>query len=136
MTQAASAGLLCPACKVDLVMTERKDVEIDYCPKCRGVWLDPAASSTRSSKRAPPRKLRSALRPNSKLNPTRSSSIPATPAMASAENTASVGSLANVESAVATAIAANPGCRRFSTKPPGFLLRHPKAWPWEIHEFA
>ena len=40
MTQAASAGLLCPACKVDLVMTERKDVEIDYCPKCRGVWLD------------------------------------------------------------------------------------------------
>ena len=43
MTQAAThshAGLLCPACKVDLVMTERKDVEIDYCPKCRGVWLD------------------------------------------------------------------------------------------------
>ena len=40
MTQAASTGLLCPACKVDLVMTERKDVEIDYCPKCRGVWLD------------------------------------------------------------------------------------------------
>ena len=40
MTQAASAGLLCPACKVDLVRTERKDVEIDYCPKCRGVWLD------------------------------------------------------------------------------------------------
>jgi uncharacterized protein len=21
-------------------MTERKGVEIDYCPKCRGVWLD------------------------------------------------------------------------------------------------
>ena len=40
MTQAASVGLLCPVCKVDLVMTERKDVEIDYCPKCRGVWLD------------------------------------------------------------------------------------------------
>jgi Zn-finger nucleic acid-binding protein len=40
MTQPASAGLLCPVCKVDLVMTERKDVEIDYCPKCRGVWLD------------------------------------------------------------------------------------------------
>jgi len=36
----ASIGLLCPACKVDLVMTERKDVEVDYCPKCRGVWLD------------------------------------------------------------------------------------------------
>ena len=24
----------------DLVMTERSGVEIDYCPKCRGVWLD------------------------------------------------------------------------------------------------
>ena len=36
----ASVGMLCPACKVDLVMTERQSVEIDYCPKCRGVWLD------------------------------------------------------------------------------------------------
>ena len=35
-----SAGLLCPACRVDLVMSERHGVEIDYCPKCRGVWLD------------------------------------------------------------------------------------------------
>ncbi len=35
-----SIGMLCPACKVDLVMTERQNVEIDYCPKCRGVWLD------------------------------------------------------------------------------------------------
>jgi hypothetical protein len=25
---------------VDLVMTERQGVEIDYCPSCRGVWLD------------------------------------------------------------------------------------------------
>ncbi|MGB4060982.1 MAG: zf-TFIIB domain-containing protein [Burkholderiaceae bacterium] len=25
---------------VDLVMTERQGVEIDYCPQCRGVWLD------------------------------------------------------------------------------------------------
>lgn len=33
-------GLLCPACRVDLVMTDRDGVEIDYCPKCRGVWLD------------------------------------------------------------------------------------------------
>lgn len=33
-------GLLCPACRVDLVMSERQGIEIDYCPKCRGVWLD------------------------------------------------------------------------------------------------
>ena len=35
-----SEGLLCPVCKVALVMSERQNVEIDYCPKCRGVWLD------------------------------------------------------------------------------------------------
>jgi len=30
----------CPHCDVDLVMSERVGIEIDYCPKCRGVWLD------------------------------------------------------------------------------------------------
>lgn len=30
----------CPVCNIDLVMSERSGVEIDYCPECRGVWLD------------------------------------------------------------------------------------------------
>lgn len=31
----------CPVCvTIDLMMTERQTVEIDYCPQCRGVWLD------------------------------------------------------------------------------------------------
>lgn len=31
----------CPACEnVTLVMADRQGVEIDYCPQCRGVWLD------------------------------------------------------------------------------------------------
>jgi Zn-finger nucleic acid-binding protein len=31
----------CPTCQeVDLVISDRQGVEIDYCPKCRGVWLD------------------------------------------------------------------------------------------------
>ena len=30
----------CPTCNVNLLMTNRNDVEIDYCPDCRGVWLD------------------------------------------------------------------------------------------------
>ena len=31
----------CPACPtVSLVMTDRSGIEIDYCPECRGVWLD------------------------------------------------------------------------------------------------
>ena len=31
----------CPVCvEYQLVMTERQGIEIDYCPHCRGVWLD------------------------------------------------------------------------------------------------
>lgn len=31
----------CPKCPdTVLVMTDRQSVEIDYCPLCRGVWLD------------------------------------------------------------------------------------------------
>lgn len=30
----------CPVCKTDLLMSERQGIEVDYCPKCRGVWLD------------------------------------------------------------------------------------------------
>jgi len=30
----------CPNCNVSLIITERSNVEIDYCPECRGVWLD------------------------------------------------------------------------------------------------
>ncbi|AKM30030.1 hypothetical protein AB870_07835 [Pandoraea faecigallinarum] len=31
----------CPVCGTpDLLMAERQGVEIDYCPNCRGVWLD------------------------------------------------------------------------------------------------
>ncbi len=40
MSQQHPGGLLCPVCRVDLVMSERQGVEIDYCPRCRGVWLD------------------------------------------------------------------------------------------------
>jgi uncharacterized protein len=30
----------CPNCEELPVMAERQGIEIDYCPKCRGVWLD------------------------------------------------------------------------------------------------
>lgn len=31
----------CPVCKdVTLLMSEKNGVEIDYCPECRGIWLD------------------------------------------------------------------------------------------------
>lgn len=34
------AGMPCPICKTGLTLSNRQDVEIDYCPTCRGVWLD------------------------------------------------------------------------------------------------
>ena len=30
----------CPIDGATLMMSERKGVEIDYCPQCRGIWLD------------------------------------------------------------------------------------------------
>lgn len=30
----------CPRCQVDLAISERHAIEIDFCPKCRGVWLE------------------------------------------------------------------------------------------------
>ena len=31
----------CPICRnVNLIMADRQGIEIDYCPQCRGVWLD------------------------------------------------------------------------------------------------
>jgi Zn-finger nucleic acid-binding protein len=30
----------CPICNVPLLMSEKQGIEIDYCPTCRGIWLD------------------------------------------------------------------------------------------------
>ena len=31
----------CPRCNnITLLMAEKQNVEIDYCPECRGIWLD------------------------------------------------------------------------------------------------
>jgi Zn-finger nucleic acid-binding protein len=61
----------CPKCNVTLSMTDRQGVEIDFCPQCRGIWLDrgeldkiieragpavtfPSASAHHNSSGAPP----------------------------------------------------------------------------------
>lgn len=53
----------CPVCKEpDLVMTDRQGIEIDYCPQCRGVWLDRGELDKlieRSAVRAPDDRYRS-----------------------------------------------------------------------------
>jgi Zn-finger nucleic acid-binding protein len=30
----------CPVCNIQLLMTERLGTPIDYCPQCRGIWLE------------------------------------------------------------------------------------------------
>ena len=41
MTIKEETNMKCPICtNANLVMSERQGVEIDYCPDCRGVWLD------------------------------------------------------------------------------------------------
>ena len=35
-----SGPMACPVDGTPLVMSERQTIEIDYCPNCRGVWLD------------------------------------------------------------------------------------------------
>ena len=37
---AHAQGMPCPNDGTQLVMSERQGIEIDYCPTCRGVWLD------------------------------------------------------------------------------------------------
>ncbi|MGV3616780.1 MAG: zf-TFIIB domain-containing protein [Fimbriimonas sp.] len=32
--------MLCPIDQTPLVIAQKNGVEIDYCPQCRGVWLD------------------------------------------------------------------------------------------------
>lgn len=33
-------AMKCPVCQVELKIADRLGIEIDYCPNCRGVWLD------------------------------------------------------------------------------------------------
>lgn len=39
-TEDQVATMSCPVCGVSLSMSDRQGIEIDYCPQCRGVWLD------------------------------------------------------------------------------------------------
>ena len=72
----------CPTDSATLVMSERAGVEIDYCPECRGVWLDRGeldkilerAEAEASRSAPPPQAEQSRARPSSALSCTRISS--------------------------------------------------------------
>jgi Zn-finger nucleic acid-binding protein len=40
MNERTTPPMSCPLDGATLVMSERQGIEIDYCPTCRGVWLD------------------------------------------------------------------------------------------------
>ena len=44
----------CPVDGTELLMTDRQGVEIDYCPTCRGVWLDRGELDKIIERSAPP----------------------------------------------------------------------------------
>src|SRR5215203_1955572 len=67
--RARTVGVMqCPNDQTVLQMTERQGIEIDYCPTCRGVWLDRGELDKiieRASAAAPPKEAaRSESRPD------------------------------------------------------------------------
>lgn len=54
--------MMCPVCNCDLAMGERLTFSIDYCPQCRGIWLEKGKLDQiieRSASSAPPAMQRS-----------------------------------------------------------------------------
>ena len=56
----------CPVDGATLTMTERSGVEIDYCPECRGVWLDRGELDKIIDKAVPPVALAEPSRPEAR----------------------------------------------------------------------
>ena len=52
--EAEVAAMQCPVCRVPLAMSDRQGIEIDYCPQCRGVWLDRGELDKIIERSAPP----------------------------------------------------------------------------------
>jgi hypothetical protein len=47
----------CPVDNNELTMSERQGIEIDYCPECRGVWLDRGELDKIIERAAPPERV-------------------------------------------------------------------------------
>lgn len=72
----SSGGMPCPVCKTALTMSERQGIEIDYCPQCRGIWLDRGEldkiiERSAAHDRAPPPPQATAPAPQSQQQPWR-----------------------------------------------------------------
>jgi uncharacterized protein len=62
-TEAEVAAMNCPVCRVPLSMSDRAGIEIDFCPQCRGVWLDRGELDKIIERSAPQTPSRGASRP-------------------------------------------------------------------------
>jgi len=58
----------CPIDGTQLVMTDRSGVEIDYCPECRGVWLDRGELDKIIERSAPPAPPASFAQPDRRMD--------------------------------------------------------------------
>ena len=66
-TQSEVAAMQCPVCRVPLAMSDRQGIEIDYCPQCRGVWLD-RGELDKIIERSAPEPTRAAPQPSAPLH--------------------------------------------------------------------
>jgi Zn-finger nucleic acid-binding protein len=53
-TEQDMQAMTCPVDGAVLVMSDRQGIEIDYCPTCRGVWLDRGELDKIIERSAPP----------------------------------------------------------------------------------
>ena len=60
------SAMSCPVCRVPLSMSERQGIEIDYCPQCRGVWLDRGELDKIIERSAPPEEAAAPARPQAR----------------------------------------------------------------------
>jgi Zn-finger nucleic acid-binding protein len=61
--------MACPVDGTALVMSERQNIEIDYCPACRGVWLDRGELDKIIERSAPAETAQSPLAPQAQHQP-------------------------------------------------------------------
>jgi len=67
-TETEVAAMQCPVCRVPLAMSDRQGIEIDYCPQCRGVWLDRGELDKIIERSAPQPDARPAPQPSAPLH--------------------------------------------------------------------
>jgi Zn-finger nucleic acid-binding protein len=67
-TEAEVAAMACPVCRVPLAMSERQGIEIDYCPQCRGVWLDRGELDKIIERTGPPEETSAKPQPSAPLH--------------------------------------------------------------------